>query len=981
MKLFSAIFFLFVAFSNGIIAQNQTGCGLAPVLEKMINEHPDLIAKMDQFQQMQHQYIAHAKASSLHTADTSFIIPIVFHVVHNYGSENISDAQIMNELDTLNRDYNKLNRDTIQVVAPFNKLIANLHIEWRLAQIDPNGKPTTGIDRIRSLATYNAGEPSKLNQWPNNKYLNVWIVNSISSGDGLSGGIILGYAPYPATVDGYYAYADGVLANNIAIGSIGTAGGPIAAPNVLSRTLTHELGHSLGLSHTWGSNNSPGLSCGDDGIADTPPTMGHTDCNNVLDGTCGADTLLNNFTFDNVTLTSGPKDTTSTYKLKTVSPLGDTLVKFSSLFAHGVSFSSSIAKEFSFTKWDTGGLSKGSINLDKYYEFQITPTSNYSLLLQTLSFSFHRNAKGIQNFALRSSLDNFASNLSGHSTNPVSLKVGAGNVFYVKSSAVTNTITFSVSLPSFIITPITIRVYGWDALDSTGYFGIKSVSSKISVGLTENVQNYMEYSQCQKMFTIDQGHAMHYTLTNAIANRNNLPTQANLIATGTQSPYNYNPNSVPVAEMHINTDSINHYDSTNLPVPNTMVVCQNNPVYFFNESWNSIKMDSVKWTFTNAVPSAASSIKGPYYNDPKGNFVKVQFNKSGWQKATLTVYADTGVGANKRVVMDTVSKLIMVNNPSAPAVVANNTGYSEGFESAEIPGFNANWMVNNVANNATKWAITNKAAYTGSNSIELNAYWTPTVYMPSDNNVNDIDELITPTMDLSTISRPLYLSFAYSYATRGTTPASVLDIFNIYYSSDCGENWAEVGSLTPNNDKTYKRNQLYYGASYSYSGDPLFANGGMDASAYTPTAGLWSLKKFRLDSLIDSLHSKNVRIKFKFLSSTNANNLYLDDINFSSSPLGINELTANNELTGFQLYPNPSFGSTTLTYHLSKEQKVNIDLYDIVGNKIQPLLNQKQDMGDFTLQIPTGELQTGVYFIRIFSNGQNVGVRKLVVFN
>ena len=40
------------------------------------------------------------------------------------------------------------------------------------------------------------------------------------------------------------------------------------------RTLTHEAGHYLSLPHTFGNTEAGDGICGDDGIADTPPTDG-----------------------------------------------------------------------------------------------------------------------------------------------------------------------------------------------------------------------------------------------------------------------------------------------------------------------------------------------------------------------------------------------------------------------------------------------------------------------------------------------------------------------------------------------------------------------------------------------------------------------------------------------------------------------------------------------------------------------------------
>lgn len=256
-----------------VSAQDLKYCGTDEMYHKAITEHPELLQEVQNLETFTQEF----REDNQRSMPPVYIIPVVFHVIHNYGPENISDAQIMDEMRILNEDYRKLNSDTGDVVAQFKSLVADAEIEFRLAQIDPNGNCTNGIDRIVSMETYIGDDGSKLNPWPRSKYLNVWVVSTISNG-------AAGYAYLPGTAPS--SGTDGILILSSYVGSIGT--GNLST----SRALTHEIGHFLNLKHVWGNTNQPGVACGDDNVTDTPVTKGWTTCN--LNGSiCNAGVLEN----------------------------------------------------------------------------------------------------------------------------------------------------------------------------------------------------------------------------------------------------------------------------------------------------------------------------------------------------------------------------------------------------------------------------------------------------------------------------------------------------------------------------------------------------------------------------------------------------------------------------------------------------------------------------------------------------------------
>lgn len=208
------------------------------------------------------------QASEERGGGTPYVIPMVFHIIHNNGPENISDEQIYDAVRILNDDFNRENADWDNVSPAFLDLVADVNVEFRLAQKDPSGNCTKGITRTVSTLT-NAGDQTmkELIQWPRNRYLNIWVA---ASADGAAG-----YTYRPSAVS-FFPEGDGIVMMHTYTGSIGTSS------QGRSRALTHEVGHWINLAHTWGNSNEPGLAenCnGDDNVSDTPNTIGWTSCN------------------------------------------------------------------------------------------------------------------------------------------------------------------------------------------------------------------------------------------------------------------------------------------------------------------------------------------------------------------------------------------------------------------------------------------------------------------------------------------------------------------------------------------------------------------------------------------------------------------------------------------------------------------------------------------------------------------------------
>ncbi len=282
--LLPAFLILTIPFLSNVFAQqNNDFCGTNEVYEILKQQHPEMIqSEIDQ-----ENFISNFTSKNQNKSQATYVIPVVVHIFHNYGAENIPDANVHDMLRIVNEDFQGNQPDTAQIAAPFKSIRGNLDIEFRLATKDPNGNCTDGINRIYdTVFTYQGqyingqyiGIPPPV-RWPRDQYLNIWVVNDIDNPGGFVG--FSAFPNFPATIDG-------VTIEYTAFGSLP----PSSTNNFNARYMSHEIGHSLNLFHTWGNcaGNGDPSNCNsgcDDLVGDTPNTIGHGSCANLNATTCG----------------------------------------------------------------------------------------------------------------------------------------------------------------------------------------------------------------------------------------------------------------------------------------------------------------------------------------------------------------------------------------------------------------------------------------------------------------------------------------------------------------------------------------------------------------------------------------------------------------------------------------------------------------------------------------------------------------------
>lgn len=182
-----------------------------------------------------------------------YAIPVVVHVIQASDGEGfLSAAQVQSQIDILNEDY-------LALPGSNGADGTDAQIQFYLAGRDPDGNPTTGITYTTNDTWFNdQGDYWTPLNWDPNHYLNIY--TNTASG-------YLGYAYIPQ-FGGAGSPDDGVTILYAAFGR--NSGLP---PYDQGRTATHEVGHWLGLFHTFEGGCANPAQCHQNGdlICDTNP--------------------------------------------------------------------------------------------------------------------------------------------------------------------------------------------------------------------------------------------------------------------------------------------------------------------------------------------------------------------------------------------------------------------------------------------------------------------------------------------------------------------------------------------------------------------------------------------------------------------------------------------------------------------------------------------------------------------------------------
>ena len=208
-----------------------------------------------------------------------YTIPVVVHVIQkSNGQGYISPAKVQSQIDVLNEDF-------LAIAGSDGAPGTDSAIQFELASVDPSGSPTTGITYSTNDTWYgDGGGYWNSLAWDTKNYLNIY-TNSASGN--------LGYVPgFPQGGNLVGSKSDRVVVLWSSFGQ----NGPIGPPYNKGRTTTHEVGHYLGLYHTFqGGCASSACYTSGDTVCDTNRESSPTYGCSANKSSCGSSDPIHNY--------------------------------------------------------------------------------------------------------------------------------------------------------------------------------------------------------------------------------------------------------------------------------------------------------------------------------------------------------------------------------------------------------------------------------------------------------------------------------------------------------------------------------------------------------------------------------------------------------------------------------------------------------------------------------------------------------------
>lgn len=971
--------------------------------------------------------------------DDTLHIPIVVHVIHDYATSNyVPDQRIYEMVDWINRVYlNQNTTDLNKVIPTFQPYIGNAKIQFHLATRDPLGNPTKGITHRWSYLTYGGDNQAKFDLWAPDSYINIWLVNHIGDNtgtlayatppasaagvpwyDGVIGEVPASTSPNsnqyytmphelghilnlahtwgstnepavacgdddvddtPPTMGGFHCNLDDTVCNNtyvptgkilidsnarvvdsidgIGINFVAKTGITLQSVNIYPTRM------GQGYNITLQDNNGNKI----DSVARFS-NVGDTTADVAVKSDAYQDKTSAGINFNATTnpvrveevtifpnaigepymimLTQGA-DTLDSFKAVTTVAAGPEVVPVGFYIPKGNDYWIYVAKApASGLKHDAGTTTVTTApnsGLDFVYYKDNTPGSN----LNYYNFLYNWNVryKGITD-----TTKNLPNNKIAPHTVALNWTLAPGSYKLVLSEntglshdtdtkvAYNKSIQCVIDLSNERNNGAYNYMYNW--IVRYGY--IKGAGTLcIDYPDTANTQNIMNYTQaCKHMFTKGQVERMRKTLASSVAHRDNLVDYNNHLKTGIVDPgtgkYGVKIDLKPVPDFSVEK-------SSKIGGDKTYYMCADGTAKFrfSDRSWGDT-VTAVNWSFTNgANPATVSSTNN--------QAVEVTVTEPGWVTIDLTA---TGNNSGDST---TSRKLVYAADPNFKI---SPLGFVQEFNQ---DGNIDKWPIFNYYGNDAKWEYINGNGAFDKTCVMYHGFDNRGTNSAVGSPGGDYDDFFTPAFDLSAIGPDANISFMYSGAYRTATPAYMNDSLEIHYSIDCGESWQVVKRIGRQDLSTY----------------------GTYPGMYAPLwLGDWSHKSIDIPA---SAKTDKVFFRFRYkpgvgadyLVTGSGNNFYLDRINISEFPAGINTLLPDNK--DITVAPNPTNAGSAVIIRSNSNADAKVVVTDITGKVVystQQSLNDKINR----IEIPATAVPVkGVYMVQVHT-GDKSYTEKLVVY-
>lgn len=913
-------------------------------------------------------------------ATTIYQIPVVVHIIHNGESigvgSNISESQILSQLDVLNEDFRKLNADSVNIPIEFKSFYSDIGFEFVMAKRDPSNSATNGITRTKGSQTSwgmsNDTALKGLSYWPSEDYLNIWVAP-------LSGGL-LGWAQFPqsSVLDGleppYNDTTDGVVIAYDAYGSkIIDPSANLQSRFDLGRTATHEIGHFFGLRHIWGDG---GCSM-DDYVTDTPtaeadyggcPSMGGstTTCTsqdmfmNYMDYV--DDACMNIFSHGQkdrmvIIMENSPRRLSLTTSLGLMPPNSDDLALIKFITPGKGICANSLSTIIEVKNIGLSSITDANLSLFINNTQVLIQDFNFNLAVnETLELTFNSillNEFG--NLEFKAKVETVNGNIDGFPANDtiatISLRAESVQTLFedftssnpqwtVRTDQAVSALDYGQSV-FYSVSNTSAAFNYYNSIESTDAY----ISPKLAIGNTSKILLFdyaYAYSGLDDDFSVyastDCGNNFSDVLFSSIGE--NLAT--------TTSPVEFYPSGAEDWQ-HVQVDLTN-YTNQEVIFAFSGKSAGGNRILFDNiqvvaNSYNDIALvglttpsmicneqgDAILWIENKGTQhlsnldisvqlgSTITNINYSQLNLPAGEIISLPLPTSSTSKVSeiqVTLLTTDDNNTNNGITQTII-----------PVTSITEIPFRESFNSSELSD---NWALVGKGSDIEKgWALSN-------NQLEFIATNSPAKGLK--------ESIILPSINLSNLASAS-MHFDFAYAFDGINE----ELLRVKASRNCGESY-----------------------------ETLFIEGGEELATNIATVPWQPSSELDWRNIYVDLSafagSESVQIIIE-LTSAQGNNAFINNIELYASNIETPLKLIENTIT---TYPNPSTqGTVNISFNLEKSQPATLLIYNSQGSfvlqqEISNALNQ-------TFEIATAHLQNGLYFARLV--GDQIDISRSFMVN